>query len=191
MSLIEKTLHVTIKKAETQDDGEWVMAASSRDRVNDTIEPAAFIDAIKNISGKLIALWQHESSAPLGYWHDLKYKAGKLIGNLKISETNLGKMVKTLLADGVPLGASIGFRGQGEYNDFGGIHFNEIELLETSIVSVPANPLAQQILKSFGVELPSKVKPSQSVTSDDIETISKAKRAILAANKLLRRKNEN
>lgn len=187
---MQTNFYATIKKADSTDnDGRWVMAAVTPDRVKDTFEPSAFVQAIKSLSDKLIALWQHDTSAPLGYWHNLTYKSGQILGDLKIAETNLGKMVKQLLSDGVPLGASIGFRGTGDLNDIGGIHFDDIELLETSIVSVPANPKAQQILKSFGVDLPSIVETKRPVTSDDVYT--KAQAAILAANKLLRTiKNE-
>lgn len=187
--MIEKQLTVTITKADDNDDGQWIMAAASPDLVNDTIEPSAFVDAIKKISGKLIALWQHDRHQPIGYWHDLKYKAGQLIGSLKLSDTNLGKMIKQLLSDDVPLGASIGFRGEGDYNDLGGINFTAIELFETSIVSVPAQPKAQRILKSFGVTIPLSEDSTSPVTSDDL-TVKTAKAAILAANKLLRRKDE-
>jgi HK97 family phage prohead protease len=148
----QKNLHVKITTAESA--GKWVMGAIAKDRDNDTISGEAFTNAISATGGNLITLWQHQSDKPIGYWHKLEYKAGQLIGELKLSAVNLAGMVKQLLDDGVPLGASIGFRGlDGEYNEFGGVHFTEIELLETSIVSVPAQPLAQQIAKNYGVSL--------------------------------------
>ena len=184
-------LHTTIEKADR--DGQWVMGATARDRVNDTIAPAAFTEALKSVGGKLIALWQHKNDQPVGYWSNVQYKSGKLIGDLKLSTTNLGAMIKQLLDDGVPLGASIGFRGlEGEPNEHGGLHFKAIELLETSIVSVPANPLAMQIAKDFGIVLESledntTAASGKPVESQD-ETITKAKAAILRANKTLRNK---
>ena len=187
-----KFFATNIEKGER--DGQWVMGATAKDRVNDTIAPDAFTKAIKGVGGKLIALWQHKNDQPVGYWHNLVYKSGKLIGDLKLSDTNLGRMIKQLLSDGVPLGASIGFRGlDGDMNDDGGIHFKSIELLETSIVSVPANPLAVQIAKNFGIDIKSLDIDSDSAASGDTpglpdEAIKKAKAAILRANQTLRKR---
>ena len=147
----EKQIPVVIEKSNSSGfDAQFVMSATSPDRVKDTIEESAYKP---NLGKKLIALWQHNSSQPIGYWENLRVEAGKLIGDLKVSSINLGQMVKQLIADGVPLGASIGFQGNGEQNKQGGIHFREITLLECSVVSVPAHPKAMQIAKSFGFDL--------------------------------------
>ncbi len=144
-----KTLSVQISKGER--DGQWVLGASGRDRVDDTIAPAAFRKALSQIGGKLIALWQHNPDNPVGYWDNLKEQGGQLIGDLRLADTNLSKMIRKLLEHGTPLGASIGFRGlDGDVNEFGGIHYKDIALLETSIVSVPCQPAAVQIAKSYG-----------------------------------------
>lgn len=147
-----KQFAVKISKAES--GGRWIMGASAKDRQNDTISADAFKNAIADVGGKLITLWQHQAAQPIGFWENLEFKAGQLIGDLKLSAVNLAAMVKQLLDDDVPLGASIGFRGlDGEYNEFGGIHYTEIELLETSIVSVAAQPAAQRIAKQYGIPL--------------------------------------
>lgn len=189
--MIQKSLNVSIEKGDR--DGQWVMAASTKDRVNDTIAPEAFERALKDIGGKLITLWQHDSYQPVGYWHNLTHKAGRLIGDLKLAGTNLGQMIKQLLADEVPLGASIGFRsiGNPEPNKVGGLHFKAIELLETSIVSVPANPAAIQIAKRFHIDLPSIAQADEAVSGPDHDAervISAAKAAILRANQTLRKR---
>lgn len=172
-------LEVTIEKAASSDfDARFVMSATSPDRVKDTIEESAYGP---NLNQKLIALWQHDHNQPLGYWENLRVEAGKLLGDLKIASTNLGQMVKTLIADGVPLGASIGFRGRGEPNNKGGTHFKEIQLMECSVVSVPAHPRAMQIAKSFGIDLPAgEVEPKAQV-GNSYQSINRAKAAILQA----------
>ncbi len=96
-------------------------------------------------------------------------------------------MVKQLLADGVPLSSSIGFRGKAEANDFGGMHFKTLELLECSIVSVPAHPRAVQIAKSFGLEAVIAHEPEDDAMSGEPSpAIKRAKAAILAANRAVR-----
>jgi HK97 family phage prohead protease len=147
----EKQIPVLIEKSNSSSfDAQFVMSATSPDRVKDTIDESAYKP---NLGKKLIALWQHNSSQPIGYWENIRVEAGKLIGDLKVSSINLGQMVKQLIADGVPLGASIGFQGKGKQNKQGGVHFTEIELLECSVVSIPAHPKAMQIAKSFGFDL--------------------------------------
>lgn len=187
----KKNLHVQIEKAASEEfDGSFVMSASTPDRVSDTIDPKAYDNALK--SDKLVALWQHDPNKPVGYWADVKRVADTLRGNLKVANTNLGLMIKQLIADGVPLGASIGFRGKGEPNKAGGIHFKEIELMETSIVSIPAHPRAMQIAKSYGYE---EFVEVQSSDQDDVpasgpnaeEILHRARSATLQANKTLRK----
>ena len=186
-----KQFNVTIEKAASGEyDARFVMSATKPDRVGDTIDAKAYGP---NLGKKLIALWQHDQEKPMGFWENMRVEAGKLIGDLKVANTNLGLMIKQLIADGVPLGASIGFRGTGSPNKSGGIHFKEVELMECSVVSVPAHPAAMRIAKSLGLE---EFVEVQSSDDDDVaasglhsdETIAKAKAAVLAANQTLRRK---
>jgi HK97 family phage prohead protease len=176
-----KHLPVTVEKSDSEAyDARFVMSASTPDRVKDTIDPTAY-DAVVASTKRLIALWQHDGDKPIGTWEQLKAEGGKLTGYIKFASTSLAQMAKTLIADGVPLGASIGFRGKGEANKAGGIHFKSIDLLECSIVSVPAHPRAQQIAKSFGVDLspPEDADPSPAGSSDDARE-QVAKRAAAA-----------
>jgi HK97 family phage prohead protease len=152
---IQKSFDVAVEKdASGEFDARFILSAATPDRVKDTIDPTAY-DVVAAITKKLIALFNHDSDKIAGYWTNLKREGDKLTAHIKFASTNLGQMLKTLIDDGVPLGASIGFRGRGEPNKHGGIHFKEIDLLETSIVSTPAHPRAVQIAKSFGIELQS------------------------------------
>jgi HK97 family phage prohead protease len=173
--------------AQIEKDGpRFVMSASAPDRVKDTIDPAAY----KPWEGKrLVALWQHNHDQPFGTWENLSTKAGKLIGDLKIAGTNLGEMIKALLDADVPLGASIGFRGRGEPNKVGGLHFKEIELLECSVVSVPAHPAAYQIAKHFQFDLSVQAQFESVAKSGDASLArQRAAQAIIAAKRQLRTK---
>lgn len=132
-------------------DARFIMSAATPDRVADTIDPSVYTKLAK--AKKVIALWQHDKTQPIGYWAKMEKSGDTLTGYLKLSQTNLGFMVKQMLEDGVPLGASIGFRGKGTPNKKGGLNFTELDLMECSVVSTPAHPRAQQIAKSFDVEL--------------------------------------
>jgi len=187
MENFNKSVDVEIQKAATDEyDARFIMSATTPDRVKDTIDADAYKP---NLGKKLIALYQHNPDQPIGYWNNLRVEAGKLIGDLKVASTNLGLMVKQLIADDVPLGASIGFRGKGEQNKIGGIHFKEIELFECSVVSIPAHPRAMQIAKNFGIDIQSSNVGTNLVASDrnPEAAIDRAKAAILSANKTIRK----
>lgn len=136
------------KSAAPEYDARFILSAATPDRVKDTIDPKAYAP---NLGKRVAALWSHDrEKLPIGYWDNLKVMADQLVGDLKLSSIPLGQMVKTLLKDGVPLMASIGFRGKGEPLDNGGVHFTQVELLETSLVVVGAHPRAVQIQKQYG-----------------------------------------
>lgn len=190
-SMEQKHRHVDITKSDSSDfDARFILSAATPDRVQDTIDPAAYRKASR--IDKLIALFNHDPAKPVGYWTELKAVDDTLTGYLRFAGTNLGRMLKQLIDDGVPLGASIGFRGQGEPNKKGGIHFTDIELMETSIVSIPAHPRALQIMKNYEVDLPSSVLVDESAASgidkDPEKLIANAKNVILLANRTLRKK---
>jgi len=190
-----KHLDVAIQKSDTAEyDARFVMSATSPDRVADTIEVDAYAP---NLGKKLIALWQHDHSQPIGYWENMKVTGGKLVGDLKVASTNLGLMIKQLVADGVPLGASIGFRGRGEPNKAGGIHFKQLELLECSVCSVPAHPKAVMLAKQYNLEsIVGKKYDAEPAGENGIDAldaalqrnlrINRAKQAILAAKRALK-----
>jgi len=184
----KKFLPVKITKSDNPDyDAVFVMSSITPDRVMDTIDPRAYAP---NLSKKLICLWQHKSDQPIGFWDNLRVKSGQLIGDLKVASTNLGQMVKQLIADGVPLGASIGFTGSGDLNEEGGIHFDQLELMECSVVSVPCHPEAMQIAKSFGIDIQSSdINPTIAESGDLTKEVrrKRAAQAIIAAKRILKR----
>ena len=98
-------------------------------------------------------------------------------------------MCKEMLDFGIPLGASLGFIGEGEYTDTG-INFKELKLLETSIVATPCHPRAMEIAKSYGVDIKSidvsdtYLDGASVIDKDPESVIHKAKLAILQVNKL-------
>lgn len=165
--------------------GSWVISSTSYDRVNDRISAKALASQV----GKdLICLWQHSADQPIGKWTNLRMKGDKLVADLILAKTNLGMMIRELLSISTPLGASVGFRGKGDINDKGGIDFKEISLLETSVVSVPCNPDAMAIAKKFDLSsvIEDGVEPARSGITPN-ETVTRARQAILRANKELRK----
>lgn len=183
METVKKTLHVEIEKAlDSGADARFVMSATSPDRVNDTIAPEAYAPTLQK--EKIIALFDHDSSRIVGYWKNFQVKAGKLVGELFLSSVNLGQMLKQLIADGVPLGASIGFMATGSRKDNGGFHFEEIDILETSIVAVPAHPKALLIAKQFGIDLATGKKDPAAVSGKSSKSKPHGARAMNLAERI-------
>jgi HK97 family phage prohead protease len=186
-----KTFTLTEKAAPTVENsaGSWVISSSDYDRVNDRIMP----DALKSVGGNdILCLWQHDTNQPVGKWTNIRMKGSKLVADLVLAPTNLGKMISALLSVSTPLGASIGFSGKGKANTKGGIDFSEISILETSVVSVPCNAQAMRIAKSFNMQ---EFIDTLSDGGDDVaasgfnleETLQKSRAAILAANQTIRK----
>lgn len=186
-----KKVDFTIEKASSS-ALDFVLSSNSVDRVGDVIETSA-LEKVANSVSKILCLYQHDSDRPVGFWDSLKVDSGRLKGRLNLAPTNLGKMLQALLNHGTPLGASVGFKGKGTPRKEGGFTFKEIEIFETSIVSVPCNPDCYQIAKSFGLEEfvqpQSEGEDYEGASARCIEeTMRNAKAAILAANQTIRRK---
>lgn len=137
--------YASIEKAApgTGVDGTWAISTKNPDRVGDTIA----VEALKKNVGKVLpALFGHDHTNIVGFWSNLRMQGDKLLADLKLSYVPAGQMLRTLLDDGVPIAASIGFRGKGEPNEStGGWHFKELDIYETSLVAVPCNAEAVRI----------------------------------------------
>ena len=183
-----KQITAIIEKS-SDDQIHFIMSATTPDRESDTIDVKAYESATK--IDKLPALFNHQSDKPFGYWHKLRVVGDTLKGTLVTASTNLGKMINQLILDGVPLGSSIGFRGKGERNKKGGIHFKELELLECSVVSIPCHSRAVQVAKQYDLteyisKQSSDVDVETSASALVEKTLLKSKAVILNANKIRR-----
>lgn len=158
-----KNLTVAIEKAASDSgDGTWVISTKNPDRAGDTIDPVALR---KNANKKIPALFGHDHTQIVGYWEVGAEKGGRLLATLKLAGTDLGRMIKILIEDDVPLSASIGFMGTAVPNDVGGWHYKEIDIFETSIVAVPCNAEAVRVKAlALGLNPDPLFVPEQSLT---------------------------
>ena len=112
------------------------------DRVNDTIDPMG-----ARFKNPLVLLHQHDHSAPIGTVKFGKATAKGIPFEAEIPVIDepgpLRDRVETAWGEikhGLVRAVSIGFRPlKYEYKTDGGVHFGEIEVMELSAVSVPAN----------------------------------------------------
>lgn len=116
------------------------------DSYSDIITKGAFdkflSDAQKKSRVRFCA--QHDRADVLGVIEEIKSDEHGLFIRARISNTTLGKDYATLIEDGAVNEMSIGYKTiNREYRDDGVRVLTEVELIEVSIVTVAANPLAK------------------------------------------------
>jgi HK97 family phage prohead protease len=94
-----------------------------------------------------VMLWSHDLSEPIGKWTTFREDEKGLFVTGEINrETRRGREALALIKQGAVTGLSIGFRipkGGRHRADDGIVTLTEIDLLEVSAVSIPANPNAR------------------------------------------------
>lgn len=136
---------------------EFVLSDATVDRYGDVVEPNGW--DIRNFKKNPIALFSHNSNFPIGKWSDLRVEGDKLIGRLNLAKRGTSYRLDELIGlveQGILRAVSVGFRPiKSEPLDaerpHGAQRYVKQELLETSLVSVPANPAALALAKSLNV----------------------------------------
>lgn len=118
------------------------------DSYGDIIARGAFTTSLaehKAAGSSPLLLWQHDPSEPIGVWLALREDAtGLHVTGKLILETRRGQEAYALLKAGALNGLSIGFRPRAsERRADGGRILQDLELIEISLVSIPAASLAR------------------------------------------------
>ncbi|MDF2994668.1 MAG: phage prohead protease family [Xanthobacteraceae bacterium] len=119
-----------------------------RDSYNESVEAGAFTNSLakhKRAGTMPLMLWQHDPWTPIGVWEDLAedrkglWGKGHLLAGVQKADE-----AKILLKAGAIRGLSIGYREVDTQpaEGSGPRKLMEVDLLEVSIVSFPANPKA-------------------------------------------------
>jgi HK97 family phage prohead protease len=141
------------------DPSEFVMSDNRVDRMGDVIEADGW--DLKNFKSHPIALFNHDPNQVIGTWAEVRIEGKQLRGRLDLAEAGTSPLVDTVRAlhsQGILRAVSVGFRpidkkpltkDADEY--FGPFRFTKSELLECSLVAVPANPRALNAAKSLAI----------------------------------------
>jgi HK97 family phage prohead protease/HK97 family phage major capsid protein len=155
----DAVLHKT--HAETVNGMQFVLSDETPDRMDDIIRSDGW--DLENFKKNPIALFNHNPNFVIGKWSDLRVdKQNKqLRGNLVLAPAGTSPRIdeiRKLIEADILKAVSVGFRpvkrqSRKEDDQFGigGSIFTKSELVETSLVAVPANPNALAIAKSLGV----------------------------------------
>jgi HK97 family phage major capsid protein/HK97 family phage prohead protease len=146
-------IHKTTVALAAGDPLTFVLSDATKDRMGDVIDPKGWV--LDNFKQNPMALFNHNSGFPIGHWEDVKIQGGRLIGKLKLAARGTSDRIDeiiSLVEQGILRAVSVGFAPiERKPLEDGGIRFTKQELLETSLVSIPANPAAVQLAKSLHV----------------------------------------
>lgn len=153
------TLEEPSKKAEKADKLQFVLSDETKDRYGDIIKSDGW--QLANFKKNPIAMFNHDRDFPIGVWKSIKVEGKRLVATLKLAAEGTSQRIdeiRSLVEQGIIRATSVGFRAlarspilDDEGNPTGGIIFNSSELLEASLVSVPANPSALQLARNLNI----------------------------------------
>jgi HK97 family phage prohead protease/HK97 family phage major capsid protein len=139
--------------------GNFVLSDESIDRMGEVLVAEGW--QLDNFRKNPIALFNHRSDFVIGRWHDLAIKDGKLNGRLELARKGTSERIdeiRSLVDAGILRAVSVGFQSKkkepmDEKSDsfFGPFRYLKQELIECSLVSVPANPNALAVAKSLNI----------------------------------------
>jgi HK97 family phage prohead protease len=146
---MQQKLHATINIKSLSEEGVFSGYASIYDEIdsqNDCIREGAFQTAIENAekNGKHPKmLWQHNPSQPIGKWLEIKEDdRGLFVKGQIFLDIQKGFEAYKLIKEGVIDGLSIGFRIKQASRRKNHRIIEDVDLLEISLVTFPANALA-------------------------------------------------
>lgn len=131
-----------------------VCSTASVDRYGDTISPTGW--ELSNYLRNPVLLWGHDGSTPpIGRGLTLNVQSDALSGEYEFCPLGIYPLADTVYAlavEGFINAGSVGFNPIEWKHRDDGIDFTKQELLEMSIVSIPANPDALISARSKGID---------------------------------------
>lgn len=149
-----------VRKTIAERDGfDFVMSDGTVDRYGDIVDPKGWDLTHFAEDKNPIALFAHDSKFPIGTWGNVRVKAGKLIGTLRLAKQGTSDRINELISlveQNVLRAVSVGFAPDDQEpidknNPYGGQRYKKQTLLECSLVAVGANPAALALAKSLNL----------------------------------------
>lgn len=147
-------LHKT--HASTSHGYEFILSDETADRMGDVISSSGWI--IDNFKKNPVALFNHSPMHPIGKWNNLRAENGALRGHLELAPKGASARIdeiRALIDAGILQAVSVGFREiesmpRKDGGPFGKTYKRQ-ELIECSLVSIPANPNALAVAKALNI----------------------------------------
>ena len=102
----------------------------------------------------------HQAKSPIGMWINIRRENNQLIADLKLAARGTSRVIdelRSLIEQKILRAASIGFgviksEPLDPEKPYGGQRYTKTELMEASLVAVPANPNALTLARSLSAE---------------------------------------
>ncbi|WP_157976410.1 HK97 family phage prohead protease [Parahaliea mediterranea] len=154
----QRNADATILKAGTQsedDPFEFILSDERVDRHGDIVRADGW--KLADFKKNPIALFGHSHSQIIGVWTNVRVEGKKLVGRLKLAEEGTSELVNTtrkLVEQRILKAVSVGFRileytPRDKNEPWGGWDITQADLMEASMVAVPANAGALAIAKAL------------------------------------------
>ncbi len=142
IAYIKKDVDNSTSNKENEKEYWFVLTNDKVDRVGDVVKIEGII--IDNFINNPVVLFSHDQSKPIGVVTKIEKKENSLIIAIRFAKNDdFSRKIENLVNEGILRAVSIGFLPiEKTPNEFGGFNIEKCELLEVSIVSVPANPYA-------------------------------------------------
>jgi hypothetical protein len=190
MTIRTKALPADHAEVKAVKDGvlEFVISHEAPDLVGDVVVQRG----MQPVSTRIPAQVDHSGKMAdvIGYWDNIRTHGDHTTANLNLVDRGVSKMadlVRALAESGVKLAASVGFMVKSaEPLKPRGMKFKETLLHEVSVVVVPCHPLALQVAKSLGLDLPAGQVDEDAQMGKQQEVLNRARAAILKAKRTIR-----
>lgn len=140
-------MNMKVKSGNQSDDAPFtfVLSTEDRDRDGDIVRQNGI--RLTEFRKNPIALYQHDSRQPIGIWKNIRIEGNKLMADLKLAAKGTSDFIDTLhklVEQRILRAVSIGFQVKeleplDKDNPWDGFDLKKTNLLEASLVSVPAN----------------------------------------------------
>jgi HK97 family phage prohead protease/HK97 family phage major capsid protein len=148
---MKKVVHKT--HADHSEGMDFILSDATPDRFDDVVIAEGW--QLANFKKNPVALFNHDSNFIVGAWQNLHIANGALRGRLKMAPAGTSARIdelRKLVEAGILKAVSVGFRPiEHKPRDAPsmGSTYTKSELVETSLVAIPANPNALAIAKSM------------------------------------------
>jgi len=134
---------------------EFILSDATPDRMGDVIEADGW--DLNNFAKNPIALFNHRSDFPIGRWTQLRTANGQLRSHLQLAPKGTSPRIdeiRALVDADILRAVSVGFlpkESEPLTKSGSGTRFKKSELVECSLVSIPANPNALAVARSLNI----------------------------------------
>ena len=114
----------------------------------------------------VVLLWQHDTTQPIGRMSALEDAEDGAYATFRLADTDRAREARSLAADGILRGLSVGFASVEARNGKGTRRHTKARLMETSLVTFPAYPTAGVLAVRHEEDPMEETAPSEEIVAE-------------------------